>query len=670
MTRTSDPIKASASYNFSMGPRRPFAPNESIIGTIARAVGDVLGPDATFTITSGQEGANLPQYGSNRHKTGQAADVAIYDASGNRITAYGTPSVMQEIARAAAARGAQGIGFGTDYMGGTHMHIDRVSPGPGQSNTWGNMGRRMRNELVGIMREPIAYLDKIGAIPTPADSGRSIAAETPTIAPPGTMAATVAPAPVQGVQTASLGLLPTELPPSPVASVERGAGLEPPAQPAPVQPVARGLLANVPQEAVAAPVGTVSRGAPLSPALFGGDPNLANAGGFVSPLARDDGRIYIDGEARTGMAQEFPFAPTGQADAAGNMPLLMGSNGIGEAFPAPIDRTYQPVTAPQEGERQQGPTIAAPGTMAPPLSPSPVQSVSRGILADITTPIESAPSPQPTSSSIEQARTSLDVTDQEYAAQLSAAGLSASEIQMALADRIRGATITPAVQPQPQIVPPVQPLAPPVNVKQYTVASPSPVQPQSRTQTPPPPSGMDVWKGESGYGMDTAGGTLWRNGADVYRYSPQYDTTSVYRNGQWLPANNVSPLGDTIGLPFPGIERPSQSRMTNRAKGFAGGAAGGLLASALGLGPVGGFLGAALGRSLAQGEGFAGMFNNGRQMTQPANQIAPDQLAVDARRSALRTNGGAFQPSSQNPSDYSYSPSLHDMAAAGQGGLF
>lgn len=140
---------ASVKVEFDMGPARPLPPNQPVLDVITAAVEDTLGPGARVVVTSGQEG-NLPQHGSNRHKTGDAADIAVYDADGNQITMATHPDLMREIARNASRRGAKGIGLGADYMGGSHLHIDLVEPGPGQSNAWGGEGAAMREELASL----------------------------------------------------------------------------------------------------------------------------------------------------------------------------------------------------------------------------------------------------------------------------------------------------------------------------------------------------------------------------------------------------------------------------------------------------------------------------------------------------------------------------------------
>ena len=133
---------------YAMGPARPNKPQPAVVSLIGRTVEDVLGQGAKVIITSGQENEGN-QHGSNRHGTGNAADVKILRADGSVVKA-GDPEIA-EIARQAAKNGALGIGFGGEYMGGEHMHIDLVPPGPGQANTWASGGTAMRSEIVNLI---------------------------------------------------------------------------------------------------------------------------------------------------------------------------------------------------------------------------------------------------------------------------------------------------------------------------------------------------------------------------------------------------------------------------------------------------------------------------------------------------------------------------------------
>lgn len=145
--------------DYELGPKRPFAPDQPVLDVISASVEDVLGPGSRVVVTSGQEG-NLPQHGADRHQTGAAADIRVYDAQGREINMTDNPEIMADIARAAAGRGARGLGFGSEYMGGNHIHIDLVEPGAGQGHTWASGGNAMRDELVGLMNGTISVPER------------------------------------------------------------------------------------------------------------------------------------------------------------------------------------------------------------------------------------------------------------------------------------------------------------------------------------------------------------------------------------------------------------------------------------------------------------------------------------------------------------------------------
>jgi len=136
---------------YSMGPKRPNKPDEAVTSLIGKSVQDVLGPGARVVVTSGMEDEGN-QHGSARHKTGGAADVAIYRPDGTLVKA--TDPDAQSIARAAAGNGALGIGFGSEYMGGDHFHIDLIPPETvGGGNVWSSGAKAIGEELQAIMRD-------------------------------------------------------------------------------------------------------------------------------------------------------------------------------------------------------------------------------------------------------------------------------------------------------------------------------------------------------------------------------------------------------------------------------------------------------------------------------------------------------------------------------------
>lgn len=225
-------------------------------------------------------------------------------------------------------------------------------------------------------------------------------------------------------------------------------------------------------------------------------------------------------------------------------------------------------------------------------------------------------------------------------------------------------------------VPPisVSPLTPPQNVKQYQTAG-TPAQQPAAAPAPPPPSGMDVWQGNSPYGVATDKSTLSRNpDGTVSRYSEQFDRWDTFNptTNQWTPGG-----GQSGGIPMPdmpNIGMPSKNRMMQGGKTLAGGAAGGVLGSML-AGPLGGLLGAALGRSVMQGKGLGGILN-GRNF----NKLEQQARGALNQTTAPYTPGLAFPnaPSSPggNERDFDYerarsiSPAAADAIRNGRGGLF
>lgn len=129
--------KAKVAYN--LGPNRPNKPDQRVIDAIQGAVTQSLGPDYTVNVISGKEHKGH-QHGSNRHKTGLAADVQIIGPDGKTLTAKANKQALVDVAKAFRSLGGLGIGLGTNYMGARGMHLDMFTPGPGQSYGWGNIG--------------------------------------------------------------------------------------------------------------------------------------------------------------------------------------------------------------------------------------------------------------------------------------------------------------------------------------------------------------------------------------------------------------------------------------------------------------------------------------------------------------------------------------------------
>lgn len=494
-------------------------------------------------------------------------------------------------------------------------------------------------------RDPMAYASiaepgLLGDPLVPSPSGaiqREMLAGLPGALPP---------APVPQVQTASLGPINALAPlnPAPAGNVSRAPlqNLPERAGSAPQTPVERGLLANLPDPLNAAPVGTVERGGMLRDAAYGGDPSLMNAGGFVSPLARDDGSVYFGGEPMAGMAEEFPFVPTGQAGPDGDMQIMIGRNGIGETFPAPMDRTYHPVTAPQEGERptldlydaqtRPVPMIAQAGSIVDQQTADPVGPVERGLLGDITAP--------------------AGIDAMTTASQNAMMGMPNLDPSQPL--DYRGIPV-PAQRPP-------APLPAPQNIAQYNVASVEPNTPNMSV-----PGGFDVWQVRSPYGQATDSSTLSRNNdGTVSRYSEQYDRWDTYnpRTGSWTPGGGPSQTSD--------INLPSRDRLVDAGKRAGAGAAGGLLGSAL-LGPIGGLLGATLAKQVIGGEGL--LSGGGKRVTNaypsaPIGVARPNTQSEQQRIAATFGYSGAT-PGGGDPMSRNYAPAAYDSIQQGKTvGLF
>ena len=133
--------------DYAMGPARPNAPDRTIVDAIGKAAEIAFGPGARVVITSGEEDEG-EQHGSNRHSTGHAADFRVYRPDGTLVEATSTDAAA--FARAASSIGVKGIGFGTEYMGGQHFHMDLVEAGPGQDDEWGSGGNAMKEELTRV----------------------------------------------------------------------------------------------------------------------------------------------------------------------------------------------------------------------------------------------------------------------------------------------------------------------------------------------------------------------------------------------------------------------------------------------------------------------------------------------------------------------------------------
>ena len=88
--------------------------------------------------SGGQSETSNGRVGSTRHDHGGAADADFYINDGKTKLSFDNPehrTILATIIEEAAARGVQGIGGDTDYMGDGRLHI-----GFGKSATWGGKG--------------------------------------------------------------------------------------------------------------------------------------------------------------------------------------------------------------------------------------------------------------------------------------------------------------------------------------------------------------------------------------------------------------------------------------------------------------------------------------------------------------------------------------------------
>lgn len=132
------------------GKERPNKPDAGLQSILSRAATTALGDGARVVIYSGQENPGH-QHGSNRHKTGLAADVRVYTPDG-QLLRLNDPRA-EAFATTAASLGARGIGAGAGYMGDA-FHIDTVPHEDytaGQGPVWGEWAKQRRGELLAAM---------------------------------------------------------------------------------------------------------------------------------------------------------------------------------------------------------------------------------------------------------------------------------------------------------------------------------------------------------------------------------------------------------------------------------------------------------------------------------------------------------------------------------------
>lgn len=151
--------RAKVDYSIA-GKGRPNKPTGDIVDRIAKSVAEALGTGYSINVSSGMENPLGIQVGSDRHKTGKAADFSIIGPDGRTLSLANKAdrAKMEKVAEVANKNGITGTGMGTDYMGGNHMHFDTAPIGPGQDNEWGNIGNgsmksRLASARKGLLSE-------------------------------------------------------------------------------------------------------------------------------------------------------------------------------------------------------------------------------------------------------------------------------------------------------------------------------------------------------------------------------------------------------------------------------------------------------------------------------------------------------------------------------------
>lgn len=336
-----------AGYEFSPGPKRPGTPDPSITNIIREAVTDVLGPDARVVGHSG-----VGAYGSNRHGTGFAEDVQVYMPDGTRVTAATHPGVMRDIGRAAAARGATGIGFGSDYMRGRSFHIDRVAAArPGllnpatQDSEWGNYANSMADDLAfaresGIGALPNTYTPGGIPTPTPRDVGMAMPA-------------------VPSLPNFAGGASPVPAPSPMMASV-----------PMPSPPISASMAAPMPSPTVG-PSGAVPMPGPMP---FAATPS-------VPPALAAFERQFNPNSARRAQEESMAMYRLGLPAVEA---MIEDRPRSAPAVPAAVPPINVPSPPRPDNAAYKGPSFASGVTVTPPASLPPVPASTASIYGDLT----------------------------------------------------------------------------------------------------------------------------------------------------------------------------------------------------------------------------------------------------------------------------------------------
>lgn len=602
------PDRAQPAVSFDMGPNRPNAPNRSITNLARDAVNDTvgMGPGYKMSVISGQENPGN-QYGSNRHKTGLAADINVIDPTGRRLNVVQDRQKMMDLAQTLAAKGATGIGIGSNYMGATGIHADLTQPGPGQANTWGNLGAKYRNELTNAMKfaeMPASYYDakmpaktSILGFSRPANPAyeaqqrqqmastmqeagiRGLGATSQLSAPIGNVARQNLSAPTQyagrpaSVARSAAG-------PALAAALER-AGISRPSPLSSQDAAARmgvtrpstllsdqnaaARMGPQPAGAIYSPsptgarVGTGPISAPRAPTQYEGRPSSVArsvAGPNLSRALAERGLTGSTGAAPSSMAPDRPM-PSG-AISRPNLAAALEKRGI--ASPTQYAGRPASVASRVASATSAGSTVGIPGQTAP-------ESPTLG-------PAPTAPG---------------DVTQTTIGPAGIRPGLIATgPIQTRPKVSIPAPTRVAPVRTQPRVVQPVQ--QPPQPIQPVQAPAPLGQQAFAARANPVDPGlrAADVYGGAIGTAQTSTPGTT------VSRQNSWGPTTVTNKFGA-----QTAMVGDrqaAVGKPFGGLG----GNLSPNAKSVLGGLAGGIL-GAMAAGPTGALAGGMLGRKMASG---------------------------------------------------------------------
>lgn len=571
------PSRPIADVGYRMGSKRPNPPSLDLVSRVQNAATDVLGPNVRVDIVSGQG-----QYGSSRHRdpNGIAADVKIFDkATGQYVT---NQKSMMDVAQAFAAQGGKGIGYGPEYMGNATMHLDTVTPGPGQDYEWGSLGNRNAGSLADARKSalmPASFYDRNLPKSMPAPPSRPSASGTMMAAPVGKVeraplqaAAPRAPDPARfaydtpnparfGPRTPSTTAKTSRLPSTPdaVAAIDYSETPEWARR----NPFANAVVKAYEYLSPAAQAATRPNKPSLSPAALGR--------GSVTAPSFASARMVAP--AMDLPSQSFARAPS--------------------LTPAALGRGT--VTAPSFNSAR----MMAPATVAPtqrfsqPVEPAPVGSMNNVPRGNLQPPAPNA--------------------NMSLAAQYASYGAGRVPNPTPALNAMMSPNVGPLTQtslmPPNTVVPGFVPATPaPAPITTPTMPRlPSPINQRiNQAVNAPPPSvpqytAADVYAGRANSGVATGGNTVsrdqWGNTSVTNKYGV---TTTTGPNGQQMASSSpgiAGPLGNNSIPTTPQAPSNLGSKVRGGLGTVVGGGLGGFLA-----GPIGAALGAVVAGDLAKGK--------------------------------------------------------------------